>query len=84
MPGYHDWGLSRKVCPDCGGGDPGETGWFIHKPTCPTQEGHEEAQRLEDEARAESRRKMDEYAASDEAKRLRALRTIGRLADAGP
>lgn len=79
MPGAYDWHLAGR-CPDCDGrADPWITGRFFHKPTCPTQPGHAEAQRLADEARLERRAYIDRLVASDEARRLRELRSIGRV-----
>jgi hypothetical protein len=84
MPGYWDYGLGYARCPECDGPDIGNVGFFMHRPTCPTQPDYEEAQRLEDEARAERRREIDELVASPETARLRALRTARRLgSDAG-
>lgn len=76
MPGSYDWHLAGR-CPDCDGpADPWIRGRHFHKPTCPTQPGHEEAQRLADEAKARRIKERAELVASPEAKRLRALRTV--------
>jgi hypothetical protein len=79
MPGYWDYGLGYARCPECDGPDIGNIGFFMHRPTCSTQPGYEEALKAEAEAKAKRRREIDELVASPDAKRLRELRTARRL-----
>jgi len=78
MPGFRDRNLYAR-CPECDGPDIGGVGMFMHRPTCSTEPGHEEARKADAEARAERRRERDEFVASPEAARLRELRTARRL-----
>lgn len=78
MPGWterHPW--SR--CPECGGPDIGNAGFWMHYPTCSTQPGHDQARKQEAKALRKRRREIDALVASADARRLRELRTIGRL-----
>jgi hypothetical protein len=79
MPGFvRRQRLAR--CPECDGPDLCDVGYFMHKASCSTQPGYEQARVAEDESRAERQRARDELVASPEAARLRALRQATRLA----
>ena len=69
MPGFRDRQMFAR-CPECDGADVANVGFFLHRPTCSTQPGHEEARE----------REAADKGASPETKRLLELRTAKRLA----
>jgi hypothetical protein len=53
----------------------------MHRPTCSTQPGHEEARKREAESKAERRREIDAMVADPETQRRLALRQARRVGE---
>lgn len=82
MPGYRSGALIER-CDECDGSDVGGFGVIVHYPWCSTQPDFEAALQAKTETDAALRRAREEYAGSDEAKRVRALRSARVLPDEG-